>query len=82
MITGVDLPDDLINLERAAEQARARMAGLTGDEADVQRQAWREAAAKVQAAVTKHAEATGANRYEVGQALKAAARGTEQDPAE
>jgi hypothetical protein len=82
MITGVDLPDDLITLERDAEQQRARMAGLTGDEADVQRQAWREAAAAAQAAVTKHAENSGLNRYEVGQALKAAARGTEQDPTE
>jgi hypothetical protein len=33
MITGVDLPDDLINLERDAERQRAAMAGLTGDEA-------------------------------------------------
>jgi hypothetical protein len=82
MIIGVDLPDDLINLERDAERQRAAMAGLTGDEADVQRQAWRDAAAAVQAAVTAHAEATGLNRYEVGQAVKRAARGTEQDPAE
>jgi hypothetical protein len=82
MITVVDLPDDLITLERSAEDARARMAGLTGDERDAQRAAWRDAAAKVTAAITAHAEATGLNRYEVGQALKAAARGTEQDPAE
>ncbi|WP_406365236.1 hypothetical protein [Streptomyces sp. NBC_00645] len=78
----MDLPDDLINLERDAEEQRARMAGLTGDEADVQRQAWREAAAKAQAAITAHAEAAGLNRYEVGQAVKRAARGTEQDPTE
>ncbi|WP_392967232.1 hypothetical protein [Streptomyces sp. LN245] len=78
----MDLPDDLINLERAAEEARARMAGLTSDERDAQRTAWRDAAAKVQAAITAHAEAAGLNRYEVGQAVKRAARGTEQDPAE
>jgi hypothetical protein len=82
MITGVDLPDDLITLERAAERQRTAMAGLTGVEADAQRQAWREAAAAVQAAVTAHAEATGLNRYEVGQAVKRAARHAEQDPAE
>jgi hypothetical protein len=82
MITGVDLPDDLINLERAAERQRAAMAGLTGDEADAQRQAWRDAAAAVQAAITEYATAKPANRYEVGQAVKRAARGAEQDPAE
>jgi hypothetical protein len=82
MITGVDLPDDLITLERDAETARARMAGLTGEERDVQRQAWRDAAAAVQAAITAHAEATGANRYEVGQAVKRAVRHETEDPAE
>lgn len=58
------------------------MAGLTGDERDAQRTAWRDAAAAVQAAITKHAEEAGLNRYELGQAVKRAARGTEQDPAE
>lgn len=58
------------------------MAGLDGAERDAQRTAWRDAAAAVQAAVTKHAEDSGLNRYEVGQAVKRAARGTEQDPAE
>jgi hypothetical protein len=78
----VDLPDDLITLERAAETERARMAGLVGEERDAQRKAWRDAAGKVQVAITEHATATGLNRYEVGQAVKRAARGTEQDPAE
>jgi hypothetical protein len=83
MITGVDTPpDDLITLERAAEQARARMAGLAGEERDAQRVVWREASAAVQAAITAHATVTGLNRYEVEQAVKRAARGTEQDPAE
>jgi hypothetical protein len=82
MITGVDLPDDLINLERDAERQRAAMAGLTGDEADAQRAVWREEAAAVQAAITAHATATGLNRYEVEMAVKKIARSAEQDPAE
>jgi hypothetical protein len=56
---GVNLPDDLINLERTAEEARARMAGLTGAEYDAQWRAWREASAAVQAAITKHADRDG-----------------------
>jgi hypothetical protein len=79
----VDIPDDLITLERDAETARARMAGLTGAEYDAQWRAWREAAATVQAAITVHAKATaGANRYDVEQAVKRTVRHAEEDPAE
>jgi hypothetical protein len=82
MIFGVEIPDDLITLEAAAEEARARLAGLTGDEYDAQWRAWREASAKVQAAVTAHAEATaGVSRYELEMAVKRAVRHRE-DPAE
>jgi hypothetical protein len=82
MITGVDLPDDLINLERAAETARARMAGLGDVERDAQRLVWREAAARVQAAITAHATAIKGNRFEVEAAVKRAVRHETEDPAE
>ena len=82
MIFGVDLPDDLITLERDAEIARARLAGLAGEEYDAQWRAWREASTRVQAAITAHAKAAGANRYEVEQAVKRAVRHAEEDPAE
>jgi hypothetical protein len=82
MITGVDLPDDLINLERAAEEARARMAGLTGAEYDAQWKAWRDASAAVQAAITVHATETGENRMGVEMAVKKAVRHETEDPAE
>ncbi|MHB9856714.1 hypothetical protein [Streptomyces sp. YIM S03343] len=42
---------------------------------------WREAAEAVQAAVTAHAAATGAGRFEVEQAVKKAVRHAEEDPA-
>lgn len=73
----MNIPDDLINLERTAETTRARMAGLT----DAQWRAWREASAVVQAAITKHAEATGKNRMTVEMAVKKAVRHAEEDPA-
>ncbi|MFI9248241.1 hypothetical protein ACIGXF_38090 [Streptomyces sp. NPDC053086] len=75
-----DTPDDeLIKLERSAEEERARLAGLTGEAHTEQWRRWREAAGKAQAAVTAHAEATGANRYELEQAVKRAARHADGD---
>ncbi|MFF9607783.1 hypothetical protein ACF1GY_36930 [Streptomyces sp. NPDC014684] len=76
-----EVPDELIELERSAEQERARLAGLTGDAYNAQLRRWREAAEAVQAAITAHAEAVGANRYEVEQAMKKAVRHTQEDPA-
>jgi predicted kinase len=70
----VDIPDELITLERAAEQARQALAGLDGDEHDAQWQRWREAAERFQAAVTAHAMDSGESRYEVEQAVKRAVR--------
>ncbi|MEU1707679.1 hypothetical protein ABZ478_20165 [Streptomyces sp. NPDC005706] len=75
-----EVPDELIELERSAEQERARLAGLTGDDFDVQLRRWRDAAESVQAAITAHTEAVGANRYEVEQAVKKAVRHTQEDP--
>lgn len=80
MITGVDIPDDLIALEAAAEEERARLTGLSGTEWEAQRLRWREAAGRVQAAITKHAAATGDNRMGVEMAVKKIVR--HQEPAE
>jgi membrane-bound ClpP family serine protease len=71
----------LIPLERATEEARARLAGLIGDEYDEQWRAWFKASEAVQAAITEHATESGRNRYEVEQAVKAAVRHAEEDPA-
>ncbi|MEV7995842.1 hypothetical protein AB0O67_29295 [Streptomyces sp. NPDC086077] len=77
----MDIPDDLIALERAAEEQRARLAGLDGDEYDQQFQAWREAAQAVQAAIADHATATGQSRYALEMAVKRAVRRSQEDPA-
>ncbi|MEU9558002.1 hypothetical protein [Streptomyces fumanus] len=78
----MDIPDDLIALERAAEEQRARLAGLDGEEYEAQRLAWREAAAAAQAAITDHATAKGVSRYELEMAVKRAVRHASEDPAE
>ncbi|MEV8042435.1 hypothetical protein AB0P02_01140 [Streptomyces griseoluteus] len=76
-----DLPDTLIALQRTA---RARLAGLTGDEYDAQWRAWRKAAAEFQAAVTDYAgrEDVTESRYDIEQAVKTAVRHATEDPAE
>ncbi|AKN75667.1 hypothetical protein QR97_31310 [Streptomyces sp. PBH53] len=71
----------MIRLERSAEEERAQLAGLTGDDYDAQWRRWRGASAKVQAAVTAHAEASGTSRYELEQAVKKAVRHAQEDPA-
>ncbi|WP_245238030.1 hypothetical protein [Streptomyces roseochromogenus] len=76
-----DIPDELIRLERSAEEERAKLAGLTGDEYDEQWRRWRAAMEAVQAAITAYAAATEAGPDEVGQAVKAAVRHTQEDPA-
>ncbi|MFF9090811.1 hypothetical protein ACF1BE_31415 [Streptomyces sp. NPDC014991] len=75
-----EVPDELIELERSAEGERVKLAALAGGEYDAQWRRWREASETVQAAVTAHAETAGANRYEVEQAVKKAARHTQENP--
>ncbi|MFJ3308284.1 hypothetical protein ACIPSA_35440 [Streptomyces sp. NPDC086549] len=77
----MEIPENLIELECTAETARARLAGLTGEEYDEQMRRWREADEAVQAAITAYAEATGENRYELSQAVKKAVRHSQEDPA-
>ncbi|WP_263981466.1 hypothetical protein [Streptomyces naphthomycinicus] len=42
-----EVPDELIRLERSAEEERGRLAGLTGDEYGAQLRRWREASQAV-----------------------------------
>ncbi|MFD8388664.1 hypothetical protein ACFV2N_05485 [Streptomyces sp. NPDC059680] len=76
-----EVPDELIKLERTAEEERAKLAGLTGDEYDAQLHRWREASDAVQAAITTHAAATGSSPHEVEQAVQKAVRCSQEDPA-
>ncbi|MGW1911504.1 hypothetical protein ACWCQS_12385 [Streptomyces sp. NPDC002076] len=76
-----EVPDELIRLERTAEEERAKLAGLTGDEYDAQLRRWREASDAVQAAITAHAAATGAGPHEVEQAVQKAVQRSQEDPA-
>uniref|UniRef100_UPI003F49B426 hypothetical protein n=1 Tax=Streptomyces achromogenes TaxID=67255 RepID=UPI003F49B426 len=69
-----EIPDELISLERSAEQERARLADLTGDDYDAQLGRWREASAAFHAAVTEHAATAEISRYELEQAVKKAVR--------
>ncbi|MFG3046202.1 hypothetical protein ACGFZR_14900 [Streptomyces sp. NPDC048241] len=65
--------EDLVTLEQAAETAHHAYLGDTADPAAA-RQAWIEAAARFQAAVTEHAAAEGTVRYEVEMAVLKAVR--------
>ncbi|WP_422132259.1 hypothetical protein [Streptomyces misionensis] len=60
--------EDLVTLEQAAETAHAHYLTTDGDPAA--RQAWIDAAAAFQQAVTEHAEAEGKVRYEVKKAVR------------
>ncbi|MFJ5638674.1 hypothetical protein [Streptomyces sp. NPDC093223] len=80
-----EIPEELIMLERVAEEERAKLAGLSSDEEyEAQRVRWRDAAAAFQAAVTKYVEREDVSmpRPEVERAAKAAVRCAGEDPAE
>lgn len=70
----MDVPETLIGLQRASDREHAKLEGLDGAEWREQQEAWRMTAEAVQAAVTRHAVEHGLNRYELGQAVKDAAR--------
>lgn len=66
----IDIPEDLILLERSAvEEQRKALAEPYTEEAWAP---WLEAAAAFQAAVTAHSEAAGVSRYELEMAVKRA----------
>lgn len=69
-------------LERSAEEERAKLAGLDGEEYAAQWRRWAEAAERFQAAVTVHAKDTGQPRHEVEMAAKKAVRRADEDPVE
>lgn len=71
--------EDLVKLEQAAVDAHARLLGPDADPAAA-RQAWAEAAATFQQAVTEYAEAEGKVRYEVEMAVKKTVRHPEEAP--
>ncbi|MGW7081533.1 hypothetical protein [Streptomyces sp. NPDC054866] len=50
-----DISDELIKLERSAEEDRAKLAGLMDEECQTQWRRWRETSALIQAAITEHA---------------------------
>ncbi|MFB0617791.1 hypothetical protein [Streptomyces sp. AGS-58] len=76
-----DVPDELIRLERCAQEERAALAGLTGDEYEAQWRRWRAASEAARAAVARRAEATGADEHELEQAVQKAVRQGQEDPA-
>ncbi|MFJ2676420.1 hypothetical protein [Streptomyces sp. NPDC087525] len=68
----LEIPEDLLRLQRAANAARRE-----ATREDYSPEAWRpwvEAAAVVQNAVAEHAAAAGVNRYELEMVVKRAAR--------
>ncbi|WP_406227297.1 hypothetical protein [Streptomyces anthocyanicus] len=70
--------EDLVNLERLAEEAHAAYIDSPGDDT---RAAWLAAADTFQAAVVEHAAAEGKSRYEVEMAAKKAVRHPETEAA-
>ena len=70
----MDVPEHLIELQKAADLEHAKLATLDGEERQEQWEAWRMCAEAVQAAVTQHAADHGESRYEVESAVKKAAR--------
>ncbi|MGF2208939.1 hypothetical protein [Streptomyces albidoflavus] len=76
----MDIPDTLIDLQRAADAEWARLAELTdNDEREAQRLVWFEAGARAQAAITEWAAAEDKNRYAVEVAVRKAVRHPESE---
>lgn len=69
------LPEELVALQQAADEAHAQLQQLDDhEERSHQRDTWREASAAVQAAVTQYARAKRLNRYEVEKLLRQTVR--------
>jgi len=64
----IELPDDLIALQQAADDEGRKIEHLDDDERDKQRRVWFEAAAKAQAAVTAFAQLRQDTRHPQGDA--------------
>ncbi|MFJ8828260.1 hypothetical protein ACIREE_41905 [Streptomyces sp. NPDC102467] len=70
----MDLPDRLIELQRAADDEGRKLEHLDDDERRTQREVWFEAAAVVTAAVTEYARENELNRFAVEKALRQTVR--------
>ncbi|MFJ8931578.1 hypothetical protein ACIRLA_33845 [Streptomyces sp. NPDC102364] len=66
----IELTDDLIKLQREADDEGKKLEHLDNDEREKQREVWFEAAAKAQAAVTKFVQDNDFNRYGVEKQLR------------
>ncbi|MFD3523854.1 hypothetical protein [Streptomyces sp. NPDC058653] len=75
----IEIPDDLLDLQRAAEGARR--AATAGSYSPEVWRPWLDAAEAVQRAVTEHAAAFGVSRYELEMAVKKAARKADESEA-
>ncbi|MFI6875683.1 hypothetical protein ACIBL6_19820 [Streptomyces sp. NPDC050400] len=70
----IELPDDLIELQRVADDEGRKMEHLDVSDREKQREVWFEAAAKAQAAVAAFADAQGLNRFDVEKQLRQVTR--------
>ncbi|MGW6144182.1 hypothetical protein ACWFRM_29355 [Streptomyces sp. NPDC055144] len=70
----MDLPEELIRMQHDADDKGRTLEHLDDGERQAQRDAWFEAAAKVEAAVTAYAQEQGLNRHDVEKTLRQAAR--------
>ncbi|MFZ3573274.1 hypothetical protein ACOKM5_40730 [Streptomyces sp. BH097] len=70
----MELPDDLIELQRAADDEGRKLEHLDNDEREKQREVWFEAVAMAQAAVVKFAQDNDLNRYDVEKQLRQVTR--------
>ncbi|MGD6749428.1 hypothetical protein [Streptomyces sp. BH105] len=70
----IELPDDLIRLQRAADDEGKKLEHLDADEREKQREVWFEAAATAQAAATEFAQENDLNRYDVEKQLRQVTR--------
>ncbi|GAA0454425.1 hypothetical protein ACFQ2B_28030 [Streptomyces stramineus] len=74
MSDALNIPNELIDLERAAVQAHSDFLTATPETRDDRIQTWRDATAAMLAAVAAHAAETGQSRYELEMAVKRAVR--------
>ncbi|MFZ3555076.1 MULTISPECIES: hypothetical protein [unclassified Streptomyces] len=70
----IELPDDLIRLQRAADDEGKKLEHLDADEREKQREVWFEAAATAQAAATEFAQENDLNRHDVEKQLRQVTR--------
>ncbi|MET9494426.1 hypothetical protein [Streptomyces sp. NPDC006552] len=75
----MDLPEDLIELQRAADHEGRKVGRLDDDERTKQRDVWFEAAARTEAAVTAYAQDAGLNRFDVQKQLRQCTRRPRQE---